>query len=162
VFKETYMAKRTFLLVLCMVALGLGLMMDQGAGAQDAKSKRRVIKATGSAANLPFSEGVLVDKTLYVAGHIGLDPKTGKAPADVDQEIKLLLESFQATLKEGGMTMEDLVSVQVYCTDLSLYEKFNAAYATYFKKEFPARMFVGAGSLLRDGHFEMMGVAVKR
>jgi enamine deaminase RidA (YjgF/YER057c/UK114 family) len=156
------MVKRHFFLLLCIVAVGMALLMEQGACAQGAKSKRRAIKATGSAANLPFSEGVLIDKTLYVAGHIGLDPKTGKAPGDVDQEIKLLLDSFQATLNEGGMTMDDLVSVQIYCTDLSLYEKFNAAYAKHFTKELPARMFVGAGSLLRDGHFEMMGIAVKR
>jgi len=156
------MSKRTFLLLLCLSALGLSPWLDQPAYAQGAPSKRRVIKPTGTAANLPFSEGVLIDNTLYVAGHIGLDPKTGKAPADTDQEIKLLLDSFQATLKEAGMTMDDLVSVQIYCTDLALYDKFNAAYATYFKKEFPARMFIGAGSLLREGHFEMMGIAVKR
>jgi 2-iminobutanoate/2-iminopropanoate deaminase len=156
------MSKRTFLPLLCLTALGFGLLLDNSAFAQGTPSNRRAIKPTGTAANLPFSEGVLVDNTLYVAGHIGLDPKTGKAPADLAQEIKFLLESFQATLKEGGMTMDDLVSVQIYCTDLTLYDKFNAAYATYFKKEFPARMFIGAGSLLRDGHFEMMGIAVKR
>jgi 2-iminobutanoate/2-iminopropanoate deaminase len=156
------MSKRTFLLLLCVATLGLGPLLDHAAFAQGAQSKRRAIKPTGAAANLPFSEAVLVDNTLYVAGHLGTDPKTGKAPADVDQEIKFLLESFQATLKEAGMTMDDLVSVQIYCTELSLYDKFNAAYATYFKKEFPARMFIGAGSLLREAHFEMMGVAVKR
>jgi 2-iminobutanoate/2-iminopropanoate deaminase len=156
------MSKRTFLLALCVAALGLGPMLYEPAFAQGAQSQRRAIKPTGAAANLPFSDGVLLGNTFYVAGHIGTDPKSGKAPADINQEIKLLLDGFQGTLGEGGMTMDDLVSVQVYCTDLALYEKFNAAYATYFKKEFPARMFVGAGSLLREGHFEMMGIAVKR
>lgn len=156
------MSKRTIVFLFCAAALGAGLLEVGRLSAQGSQGKRRVIKAQGAAANLPFSEGVLVGDTLYVAGHIGTDPKTGMAPADVNQEIKFLLDGFQATLAEGGMAMDDLVSVQVYCTDLALYDKFNAAYASYFKKEFPARMFVGSGPLLRNGHFEMMGIAVRR
>ena len=59
------------------------------------------------------------------------------------------------------MTMDNMVYVQVYCTDLSLYDKFNAAYKAEFKSGFPARAFIGAGSLLRNGHFEMLGIARK-
>jgi 2-iminobutanoate/2-iminopropanoate deaminase len=156
------MSKRTFVLLVCVAVLGLGPLIYKTTFAQGGQSNRRAIKATGAAANLPFSEGIVVGDTLYVAGHIGTDPKNGMAPADADQEIKFLLDGFKDTVVQGGMTMDDLVSVQVYCTDLSLYGKFNAAYATYFKKDFPARMFVGSGPLLRNGHFEMMGIAVKR
>jgi 2-iminobutanoate/2-iminopropanoate deaminase len=156
------MSKRAYVLLICLATLSAGLLAAGWTSAQEGQAKRRAIQAQGAAANLPFSEGVVVGNTLYVAGHIGTDPNTGMAPADVSQEIKFLLDGFQATLAEGGMTMDDLVSVQVYCTDLSLYDKFNAAYAKYFKKEFPARMFVGSGPLLRNGHFEMMGVAVRR
>jgi len=59
------------------------------------------------------------------------------------------------------MTMDDLVYVQVFCTDLAYYDKFNVAYRTYFSKDFPARAFIGAGSLLRGGHFEMQAIAVR-
>jgi enamine deaminase RidA (YjgF/YER057c/UK114 family) len=97
-----------------------------------------------------------------VAGHIGQDPKTGKVPSDVDQEVKFLLDSIKATLAQGGMTMDDMVMVQVHCPDLSLYDKFNAIYRTYFSKDFPARAFLGSGPLLFGGHFEMLGIAVKR
>ena len=156
------MVKRRVVLLVCAVAVGLGPLIYKSGFAQGAQSERRAIKAKGTSAKLPFSEGIVVGNVFYVAGHIGIDQKTGMAPGDIDQEIKLLLDGVAATLDEGGMTMDDLVSVQVYCTDLSLYEKFNTAYAARFKKEFPARMFVGAASLLRHGHFEMMGVAVKR
>jgi 2-iminobutanoate/2-iminopropanoate deaminase len=57
--------------------------------------------------------------------------------------------------------MDDLVSVQVFCTDFSLYEKFNGVYRTYFHEQFPARAFLGVASLIRGAHFEIMGVAVK-
>jgi len=43
-----------------------------------------------------------------------------------------------------------------------LYDKFNSAYRSYFGKEYPARAFVGSGPLLREAHFEMLGIAVKR
>lgn len=115
-----------------------------------------------SGIQVPYSNGVLVGDTLYVAGHIGIDPKTGKPPADVDQEVRYLLDGIKSTLAQGGMTMDDMVMVQVHCPDLSLYDKFNGIYRTYFSKELPARAFLGSGPLLFGGHFEMMGVAVKR
>ena len=113
-------------------------------------------------APLPFSDAVLVNDTLYLAGRIGLDPATGLAPADVDQELKLLFDGFEAVLSQAGMTMNDLVWVQVYSPDISLWENFNTAYVKRFSGEFPARAFLGSGSLLKNGRFEMMGIAVRR
>ncbi len=124
------------------------------------KSPRRYIRPEGPTPR-PFNEAVIVGDTMYVAGHIGIDPKTGKPPADVDQEIKLLLDSFKATVEKGGMTMDDLVMVTVHCPDVGLYDKFNAAYRAYFKGDLPARAFLGSGPLLFGAHFEMLGTAVK-
>jgi 2-iminobutanoate/2-iminopropanoate deaminase len=114
-----------------------------------------------SSQGLPFSEAVRVGDTLYVAGHIGTDPKSGQAPADLTQEMKLLFDAFRSDMAEAGFKMDDLVSVRVYCTDLALYGQFNTAYRTQFGKDVPARAFVGVASLLRGGHFELEGVAVK-
>ncbi len=111
---------------------------------------------------LPFSDAVLVGDTLYLAGRIGIDPETGKPPAELEKEIRLLLDGMKTTLAAANMTMDDLVSVQVFCPDLSLYEKFNEIYRTYFIKDFPARAFIGSGPLLRGGRFEAQGIAVKR
>ncbi len=110
----------------------------------------------------PFSDAVVVGNTMYIAGRIGVDPKTGKPPEDVEQEIRILLDGFKSVLSDAGMTMDDLVFVQVFCPDLSLYAKFNDTYKTYFGKDYPARAFIGSGPLLRGGHFEMNGIAVKR
>jgi 2-iminobutanoate/2-iminopropanoate deaminase len=122
---------------------------------------RRYLQSTGPLAGLPFSNGVLVGSTLYVAGHIGVDDASGQAPADLDREIQLLFQGFEATLAQAGMKMDNLVSADVYCTDLSLYDKFNTSYRKQFSKDFPARAFVGVASLLRGAHFEMQGVAAK-
>ena len=111
---------------------------------------------------VPYSDAVLVGNTMYIAGRIGSDPKSGAIPQDVEQEIGFLLDSFKTTLVNGGMTTDDVVMVQVHCPDLSLYNKFNAVYRTYFPKELPARAFLGSGPLLGGAHFEMLGVAVRR
>ena len=59
------------------------------------------------------------------------------------------------------VAMDDLVSIQVFCPDLTLYEEFNAVYRTYFEKNFPARAFIGSGPLLRNARFEVTGIAVR-
>ena len=123
---------------------------------------RRHFNLPGRKSALPFSDAVLVGETLYLAGRIGIDPVTGRAPADVHAEIKLLLDGVEAVLAEAGMNMDDLVSVQIFSPDLSLWEPFNAAYVKRFSRELPARAFIGSGPLLLGGRFELMGVAVKR
>jgi 2-iminobutanoate/2-iminopropanoate deaminase len=113
-------------------------------------------------AALPFSDAVLVGDTLYLAGRIGVDPATGLAPASVDQELKFLFDGFEAVLALAQMTMDNLVSIQIFSPDISLWESFNKAYLDRFSKELPARAFIGSGPLLRNGRFEMMGIAVRR
>jgi 2-iminobutanoate/2-iminopropanoate deaminase len=109
----------------------------------------------------PYSNGVAVGDTFYVAGHLGVDPATDKAAADAETEVRLMMESVKATLARGGLKLDDLVSVTVYCTDIELYEKFNAVYRSYFQDHFPARAFIGVAKLVRGAHFEIAGVAVR-
>jgi 2-iminobutanoate/2-iminopropanoate deaminase len=119
----------------------------------------RFIASTGPAAALPFSEAVWVDGTLYVSGNIGLDAKTGQAPADAALEAKLVMDAVKGTVERAGLTMDDVVSVTVYCTDLALYDAFNTVYRGYFHGHFPARAFIGVAHILRNGHFEVQAVA---
>jgi 2-iminobutanoate/2-iminopropanoate deaminase len=146
------------------IALGISTVFTvRGAFSQgEMQSKRRSINLPDKPAQAPFSNAILAGDTLYMAGSIGLDPKTGKAPDKIDDEIKNLFDNYNSVLSAAGMTMDDLVYVQVFCSDLALYDKFNAAYRTHFSKDFPARAFIGAGSILRGGHFEMQAIAVRR
>jgi 2-iminobutanoate/2-iminopropanoate deaminase len=141
-----------------------GILTVHGALSQaPPSSTRRAINLPDDNPQLPFSGAILAGNTLYLSGRIGLDAKTGKAPAEIDEEIKLLLDHVKATVVQAGMTMDDLTYVQIACTDLSLYDKFNTAYRTYFTtKDLPAREFIGAATLLRGGHFEVQAIAVKR
>lgn len=127
------------------------------------QAARKVIKLAGAPVQAPFSDAILSGNALYLAGRIGIDPKTGKPPEKIEDEVKLLLDGDKEVLAQAGMTMDDLVYVQVACSDLSLFDKFNGIYRTYFTtKDYPAREFIGAGSLLLGGHFELQAIAVKR
>ena len=75
-------------------------------------------------------------------------------------EAKNVLDNIQSQLQDAGMTMDDLVSVQVYCSDVAHYDIFNEVYRTYFSAEFPTRAFVGSGTLLFGARFEVLGIAV--
>ena len=102
--------------------------------------------AAGAAAS-PFSPGILVDVTLYVAGQIGQDLKTKEVPDDFEAEVKTCLDRIGIILKAAGMSFQDAVSVQVYLTDMDLFARMNAVYTTYFKDPRPARTAVGVTRL---------------
>ena len=125
----------------------------------DASETRTHFPPPGGYEKLPFSSGVLAGNTFYLSGHLGIDPATQKIPVDVDQEIRLMLDAFRATLEKADLTMQDLVYVQIFCSDISLYDRFNAIYRTYFTEPLPARAFIGSGPLLLGAHFEIQGIA---
>jgi enamine deaminase RidA (YjgF/YER057c/UK114 family) len=124
--------------------------------------ERRYINLSGRPVQAPFSDGVLVGNTLYLAGRIGLDPQTGRPPADATAEARLLLEGFRAVLAEADLTMNDLVFVQVFCSDVALFDIWNQVYRSFVPEPFPARAFVGSGPLLFGARFEMQAIAVRR
>ncbi|MBI2678136.1 MAG: RidA family protein [Candidatus Koribacter versatilis] len=132
--------------------------------AQDAGDKpHRYVNIPQHFADLPFSDAVLADDTLYVSGRIGLDLKTRKVPDNLDDEVRMLMDSIKSVVEQAGMTMDDVVNVTIYCPDLTLYDRFNAVYRTYFKAgHYPARAFIGSGPLLFGGHFEMTTIAIRQ
>jgi 2-iminobutanoate/2-iminopropanoate deaminase len=103
-----------------------------------------------------FSGSVWAGETLYVSGVIDASPDvSGEAAA------KLAMDSFKRSVETAGAKMDDVVWVQIFCTDLALYGAFNSLYQTYFTGPLPARAFVGTDKLLNGSRFEIMGVAVK-
>lgn len=123
---------------------------------------REHLNLPGRRADLPFSDAVRIGETLYISGRIGFEPGTMKVPASAEQEARNLLDGIQEVLRVANMNMDDLVYVQIFSPDVSLFDTFNSVYRSYFKEELPARAFLGSGPLLFDARFEMMGIAVKR
>jgi 2-iminobutanoate/2-iminopropanoate deaminase len=109
----------------------------------------------------PFSGAVLIGDTLYLSGTIGLD-ENNEVPDDPAEEARLVMNSIKANIEAAGMTMDDIAVIQIFCSDVVHYQAFNDVYRTFFTKEFPARAFLGAGTLLFNARFEVQGIAVKR
>ena len=131
-----------------------------------AAEKRRVIAppelAPAPGAPALISPGILIDGTLYVSGTVGTDIKTNRLPADFEAEVNAALDRIGYVLKAVGMTFDDVVSVQVYLTDMSLFQRMNAVYGSRFKAPRPARTTVGVTKLALEGaHIEITVTARK-
>ena len=121
----------------------------------------RRLNLPGRTDSRPYSHVVVAGETVYVAGTTGVDPETGRIPEDAMAEARIALEAMQRKLALAGASMDDLVSVQVFCSDVSLYDAFNELYSGSFTKGGPARAFVGSGPLLWGARFELSGIAVR-
>ncbi len=112
--------------------------------------------------DLPFADAVLVDdKTLYLSGRIGLLEGQFAVPEDIEEEAHRLMQDLQSILALADMQMSDIVQLQIFCSDVSLWERFNAVYRTYFTTQLPPRAFIGSGALLFGARFELQGVAIR-
>lgn len=117
--------------------------------------------ASAPGAGPAFSGAVLAGDTLYVSGTTDMDRATGKPPTDPKAGAKIVMDNIKRTVEGAGLTMDDLTWVQIFATNLDHYAAFNEVYRTYFKGPLPARAFLGAGSLLGNANFEVMGIAVR-
>ena len=133
----------------------LSLILAASLGAAHKPAQKKVIQPKDFPTGRPFSPGILVDGTLYIAGQTGSDVKTGKIPEEFEAEVKQALENVGAVLKEAGMGFENAVTVQVYLTDMELFPRMNAVYTTYFKEPRPARTTVGVAKLVGTAHIEI-------
>ena len=134
---------------LSVLLLGLALAVSALA------ASKKVIQPKDFPTGRPFSPGILIDDTLYIAGQTGADLKTGQLPEDFDAEVKQCLDNIGLILKEAGMSFDDAVAVQVYLTDMGLFPRMNAVYTTYFKEPRPARTTVGVAKLVGTARIEV-------
>ena len=129
----------------------------------DGGGDREVISTPNAPAAIgPYSQGIRVESTLYLAGQIALDPSTGKlVEGDIEVQTHRVLKNLGAVLKAASFDYSDVVQVQAYLADLNDYKAMNAVYATYFSESKPARAVVEAARIPRDSLVEIMMVAVK-
>jgi 2-iminobutanoate/2-iminopropanoate deaminase len=112
---------------------------------------------------IPFSPGILVGDTLYVSGEIGFDLHSGEIPKDFEAEVKACLDNIGIILKAAGMDYPDVVSAQVFLTDMTQFKRMNAVYASVFKMPRPARVTVGVTALaVPNAHVEIMVTAQRQ
>ena len=102
-----------------------------------------------------YSQAVRVGYTVYLAGQIGLDPVTMHLVEGIDAQIDRVFQNIQAVAEEAGGSLDEIVKVTVYLTDLANFAKFNEAMAKYFAEPYPARVVVGVATLPRGALIEV-------
>lgn len=105
----------------------------------------------------PFSPGVVSNGLLFVSGQVGTDPKTGKLVAGgIEAETTQTIQNIKTILQAGKASLDDVVSVTVYLSDMDDFAKMNAVYRTHFKAgNFPARTTVGVAKLVYGSAVEI-------
>ena len=127
------------------------------------------MKSIISTANAPaaigtYSQAVKVNhtagNTVYISGQIPLDPKTMQLVDGMEAQIKRVFDNLSAVAKEAGGSLNDVVKLNIFLTDLAHFAKVNEIMATYFHSPYPARAAIGVASLPRGAEVEMDAIMV--
>jgi len=123
---------------------------------------RKIINtASAPAAIGPYSQAVLVDRTMYISGQLGLDTASGQLVAGgVQAQAKQALINMGEILKAAGCDYNNVVKTTVLLADMNDFNSVNETYKTFFTSNFPARAAYQVAALPRGGLVEIEAVAV--
>ncbi|WP_052731212.1 RidA family protein [Spirosoma radiotolerans] len=119
---------------------------------------KKIVQPGKAPANpYPFSPGVISNGLLFVSGQVGTDPQTGKlVSGGVEAETTQTIQNIKTVLEAAGASLDDVVSVTVYLSNMDDFSKMNAIYKQFFKEgTYPARTTVGVAKLVFGSSVEM-------
>jgi 2-iminobutanoate/2-iminopropanoate deaminase len=124
---------------------------------------KKAISIPGAPAPIgPYSQAIVNGDTVYVSGQIPLNAFTGQLEIEtIEQATHRILQNIQLLLKENGMDMEQIVKCSIFMTDLGLFQKMNAVYASYFNGTPPARETVQVSALPMGVPIEISCIAIR-
>ena len=111
----------------------------------------------------PYSQAIAVTggKTVYVSGQIGLDPKTGELVSDnFEAQVRQCFDNLTAVIAAAGGSLENVVKLNLFLTDLSKFASVNAIMAEVMPEPYPARSTLGVASLPKNAQFEVEAMLV--
>jgi len=155
--KNTLLTK-TSQLFICAVMLAITI----GVAGQRSYSQERKAIELAPARGLPFSDGIVVGNTLYIAGQEGTDDTGKLAAGGVGPETTATLENIQKVLKAAGFDLKDVVSVTVYLADIHEFPDMNKVYKSVMPEPKPARATIQAAALVNNARIEISAIAVKQ
>lgn len=108
-----------------------------------------------------YSQAVKVDNTVYLSGQIPLDPQTMALVSDQPAEqIEQVFKNLTAVCEASGGSLQSIVKLNIYLTDLSHFALVNEIMAKYFEEPYPARAAIGVAQLPKDSLVEMDAILV--
>ncbi|WP_304639285.1 RidA family protein [Pseudomonas sp.] len=123
-------------------------------------NKQVITSGSAPAAIGTYSQAIKVGNTVYLSGQIPLDPATMEVVEGIEQQISQVFENLSAVAQAAGGTLQDIVKLNIFLTDLGHFALVNEVMARYFKQPYPARAAIGVASLPKGVPVEMDGVMV--
>ena len=103
-----------------------------------------------------YSQAVKVGSTVYLSGQIPLVPETMEMiDGDIEAQIRRVFDNLAAVARAAGGSLNDVVKLNIFLTDLGHFAKVNEVMAEYFQQPYPARAAIGVAALPRDAGVEM-------
>lgn len=122
---------------------------------------KQIIQTTEAPAAIgTYSQAVRVGGTVYLSGQIGLDPDSMQLVEGIEAQIHRVFANLRAVTNAAGGSLNDIVKLNIFLTDLGHFAKVNEIMAEYFQQPYPARAAVGVASLPRAALVEADGVMV--
>lgn len=123
---------------------------------------RQPISTTDAPAAIgPYSQAVRAGGTVYLSGQIALDPRTGEVvEGGVEAQARRAFDNLKAVCAAAGGSLDDVVRVGLYLTDLGQFGAVNAVMAEYFDAPYPARSTIEVSALPKGVAFEVDAVLV--
>ncbi len=108
----------------------------------------------------PYSQGIVSNGFVFLAGQIPLDPSTAQVvEGGIAEQTERVLENVKAILEAAGSSLEQVVKTTVFLKDMAAFAQMNQVYARYFPQNAPARSTVEAARLPRDVQVEIECIA---
>jgi 2-iminobutanoate/2-iminopropanoate deaminase len=147
--------------------LVIALLIALGGGAAEVsaqKAVKRAVESPGSPKPIgPYSDAIVANGFIFLAGKVGTDPKTDVlVDGGIVEQTTQVLKNLEVVLKAAGSSFDDVVKTTVFLADMNDFAKMNEIYAKYFRRPYPARSTVQVARLPRDAKIEIEAVAVVR
>ena len=110
----------------------------------------------------PYSQGIKVENFIFVSGQIPVNPETGEISKDIKEQAAQSMTNIKNILAESGASLDDVVKVTIFITDLNNFAAVNEVYGSFFSEGYPARSCVEVSKLPKDVGLEIEVIAVRR
>ena len=108
-----------------------------------------------------YSQAIKVGSTVYLSGQIPLDPATmNLVDGDMGAQIRQVFDNLSAVCEAAGGSLQNIVKLNIFLTDLSHFALVNETMAQYFHEPYPARAAIGVAALPKGAQVEMDGVLI--
>ncbi len=121
-------------------------------------SKQSVFSPDAPQALGTYSQAIKAGSFVFLSGQLGIDPKTSMLETAIEDEIKRAFDNLSAVCIAAGGTLNNIVKLNIYLTDLSHFQTVNQTMQTLFTEPFPARAAIGVASLPKNARVEVEGI----